>query len=137
MTTQVPLRNAMNEVLRDGYVTDCQRAVDKWNRTIDKQLGERGAQFKLALPSRRFHRHIGIYGMNSGNYFDPTGNPISQGEFMANRNKWLPTDADREYLKQIMRPVTEPGKIAAWIAPPARGINGQTVEFEYVRHLPA
>ncbi|HMY57172.1 MAG TPA: benzoyl-CoA 2,3-epoxidase subunit BoxB [Pseudomonadota bacterium] len=137
VTTQVPLRNAMNEVLRDGYVTDCQRAVDKWNRTIDKQLGERGAQFKLALPSRRFHRHIGIYGMNSGNYFDPTGNPISQGEFMANRNKWLPTDADREYLKQIMRPVTEPGKIAAWIAPPARGINGQTVEFEYVRHLPA
>ena len=80
---------------------------------------------------------VGIYGMNSGNYFDPTGNPISQGEFMANRNKWLPTDADREYLKQIMRPVTEPGKIAAWIAPPARGINGQTVEFEYVRHLPA
>src|SRR5262249_12940934 len=28
----VPLRNAMNEVLRDNYVDDCQRAVDKWNR---------------------------------------------------------------------------------------------------------
>ncbi len=137
VTTQVPLRNAMNEVLRDGYVADCQRAVDKWNRTIDKMLGERGAQFRLALPSRRFHRHIGIYGMNSGNYFDPAGNPISQGEFMACRDKWLPSDADREFLKQIMRPVTEPGKIAAWIAPPSRGINGQSVEFEYVRHLPA
>jgi benzoyl-CoA 2,3-dioxygenase component B len=36
-----------------------------------------------------------------------------------------------------MRPVTEPGKIAGWIAPPARGINGQQFEFEYVRHLPA
>ena len=52
-------------------------------------------------------------------------------------SRWLPTDADREFLKQIMRAVTEPGKIAAWIAPPSRGINGQSVEFEYVRHLPA
>ena len=27
----------------------------------------------------------------------------------------------------------EPGKISNWIAPPARGINGQPFEFEYVR----
>jgi len=33
--------------------------------------------------------------------------------------------------------VTEPGKIAGWIAPPSRGINGQAFEFEYVRHMPA
>lgn len=135
--TQVPLRNAMNEVLRDGYVADCQRAVDKWNRTIERQLGDRGAAFKLSLPSRRFHRHIGIYGMNSDNYFDPSGNPISKGEFDSNRSKWLPTETDRVYLQQIMRGVTEPGKIAGWIAPPARGINSRPFEFEYVRHLPA
>ncbi|MBL8633694.1 MAG: benzoyl-CoA 2,3-epoxidase subunit BoxB [Myxococcales bacterium] len=135
--TQVPLRNAMNEVLRDGYVADCQRAVDKWNRTIERQLGDRGAAFKLSLPSRRFHRHIGIYGMNSDNYFDPSGNPISKGEFESNRSKWLPTETDRVYLQQIMRGVTEPGKIAGWIAPPARGINSRPFEFEYVRHLPA
>jgi benzoyl-CoA 2,3-dioxygenase component B len=29
--------------------------------------------------------------------------------------------------------VVEPGKMANWIAPPARGINGQPIEFEYVR----
>jgi benzoyl-CoA 2,3-dioxygenase component B len=29
--------------------------------------------------------------------------------------------------------VHEPGKIAGWIAPPPRGINGQPFEFEYVR----
>jgi len=29
--------------------------------------------------------------------------------------------------------VTEPGKMANWIAPPARGINNQPVDFEYVR----
>src|SRR5439155_867912 len=31
---QVPLRNAMNEVLRDEYVKDCQRGVDRWNKTL-------------------------------------------------------------------------------------------------------
>ena len=32
-----------------------------------------------------------------------------------------------------MQPVTEPGRMAGWIAPPAAGINGKPVEFEYVR----
>src|SRR5579863_5557302 len=31
----VPLRNAMNEVLRDAYVADCQRGLDKWNRAVE------------------------------------------------------------------------------------------------------
>jgi benzoyl-CoA 2,3-dioxygenase component B len=29
--------------------------------------------------------------------------------------------------------VTERGKFAGWIAPPAAGINKQPVDFEYVR----
>jgi benzoyl-CoA 2,3-dioxygenase component B len=29
--------------------------------------------------------------------------------------------------------VTQPGKFANWIAPPARGINNQAVDFDYVR----
>jgi len=33
----------------------------------------------------------------------------------------------------LMKPVHETGKIANWIAPPARGINGNPFEFEYVR----
>jgi benzoyl-CoA 2,3-dioxygenase component B len=32
-----------------------------------------------------------------------------------------------------MKPVTEPGKIANWIAPPAAGIKGLPFEFEYVK----
>src|SRR5262249_10746451 len=63
----IPLRNAMNEVLRDGYVDDCQRAVDKWNRTIAKS-GLTGVE--LRLPNRRFHRQIGIY---AGMSFDMDG----------------------------------------------------------------
>ena len=30
----VPLRNAMNEVLRDEYADDCQRGVDRWNKRL-------------------------------------------------------------------------------------------------------
>jgi len=29
--------------------------------------------------------------------------------------------------------VTEPGKMANWIAPPAKGIHGKDVECEYVK----
>jgi benzoyl-CoA 2,3-dioxygenase component B len=33
-----------------------------------------------------------------------------------------------------MRPVMEPGRIAGWIAPPARGINAMpALDFQYVR----
>jgi benzoyl-CoA 2,3-dioxygenase component B len=32
-----------------------------------------------------------------------------------------------------MHAVVEPGKIAGWVAPPTRGINGQPFEYEYVR----
>jgi len=48
-------------------------------------------------------------------------------------NRWLPSDADRAYVASLMGPVTEPGKFAAWIAPPVMGINRQPVDFEYVR----
>jgi benzoyl-CoA 2,3-dioxygenase component B len=29
--------------------------------------------------------------------------------------------------------VTEAGKFAGWIAPPATGVDGQPLDFEYVR----
>lgn len=133
----VPMRNAMNEVLRDGYVADCQRAVDKWNRTLDRVLGARAADHKLKLPSRRFHRHIGVYGMEGGSFFDPDGNGLSAVQWTRLRDGFLPTARDREYVQLLMKPVTEPGKIAGWVAPPARGINGQAFEFEYVKHIVA
>ena len=36
-------------------------------------------------------------------------------------------------MGSLMRPVTERGKMAGWIAPPARGVNSQAEDFEYVR----
>jgi benzoyl-CoA 2,3-dioxygenase component B len=123
----VPLRNAMNEVLRDGYIDDCQRAVDKWNRTLEKN-GVTG--FKLRLPHRRFHRNQGIY---AGHHFDPDGKPLTVEEWQKRRDEWLPSAADYEYVDSLMKPVREPGRVANWVAPPSKGINGQPFEFEYVR----
>ncbi|HZU84614.1 MAG TPA: benzoyl-CoA 2,3-epoxidase subunit BoxB [Polyangiaceae bacterium] len=123
----VPLRNALNEVLRDAYVEDCQRGVDKWNRTI----AAHGLRFELRLPSRRFHRHIGLY---AGGHFDPGGDPLSAAQWEARRGDWLPTDADREFVRSLMiEPVFDAKRMAHWIAPPKQGIRGRPIDFEYVR----
>ena len=82
------------------------------------------------MPSPRFHRHQGIY---AGHYFNPAGELISREDFDANTPTWLLTPADNDYLISIMKPVYEPGKFANWIAPPSKGIEGQPVDFEYVR----
>jgi benzoyl-CoA 2,3-epoxidase subunit B len=122
----VPLRNAMNEVLRDAYVDDCQRGVDRWN----KRLAEAGISTRLRLPSKRFYRHIGIY---ADMQFDIDGKPLSREEWEQRKGEWLPTDADRAYVATLQKPVYEMGKIANWIGKPARGIKGLPFEYEYVR----
>ena len=126
VTEQVPLRNAMNEILRDSYVEDCDRGVQRWNKTLEKfEIGTR-----LSLPHRRFSRAIGAY---AGVRFDPQGRMISEEDWNRHRDEWLPSSVDREYVQSLMHPVTELGKIANWVAPPPRGVNGQAFEFEYVR----
>ena len=69
----------------------------------------------------------------AGLCFDPNGQSISEGAFQAQRDTWLPSDEDKAYVTSLMQAVTEPGKIASWVAPPARGINGQPFEFVYVK----
>jgi benzoyl-CoA 2,3-dioxygenase component B len=125
-TEDVPLRNAMNELLRAEYRKDCERVVKRWNRTLE----EANVAFRVVLPDSRFHRRQGIY---AGIPFDPAGQPISADEWARRQDEWLPTDADRAYVASLMHPVYEPGKMANWIAAPGRGIDGKPVEFEYVR----
>src|SRR5262249_57619443 len=54
----VPALTALNERLRDDYIADCQRGIDRWNRTIK----EHGIDVELRLPHRGFHRAIGSFG---------------------------------------------------------------------------
>jgi benzoyl-CoA 2,3-dioxygenase component B len=122
----IPLRNAMNEVTRQAYIKDCEIGMVRWNRAIERA----GFDFRYTLPSARFRRTIGSW---AGIPTDLEGKRISQEEFDARKDDWLPTEADRAFVHSLMKPVTEPGKMAAWIAPPDRGINNQSVEYEYVR----
>ena len=123
----VPMRNALNEVLRDAYIRDCQRGVDRWNKTLARH-GIAGLDMRL--PSRRFNRRVGTY---AGLHFDPAGSPLDDVAWAASAGEWLPTTADEAHVRSLMHPVYERGKMASWIAAPARGINGQTIDFEYVR----
>jgi benzoyl-CoA 2,3-dioxygenase component B len=93
-------------------------------------LTEEGLNERLYLPNPRFHRHVGEY---AGHTFDLQGNLITRDEFEKHESEWLPTMEDREYVRSLMHPVTEIGKIANWIAPPAAGIKGKPFDFEYVR----
>jgi benzoyl-CoA 2,3-dioxygenase component B len=122
----IPLRRAMNLVLRDAYVEDCERALAKWNETLEKH----GIAFRLSLPSQRFNRMQGLY---AGLPFDPAGNILTQEELVKRREEFLPTAADLTYVKSLMQPVTTPGKFAQWIAPPSHGINNQPMDFLYVK----
>jgi benzoyl-CoA 2,3-dioxygenase component B len=122
----VPLRNAMNEVLRDAYIDDNQRGVDRWNRMI----ADAGVSYTITLPSRRFNRTMGIY---AGHHFDPKGVQLSAGEWERRKHEWLPNEADQVYVRSLMARVLERGKMANWIAAPERGVKGQPLDFEYIR----
>lgn len=117
---------SLNERLRDDYIADCQRGVNRWNEIIKAH----GIDVTLTLPHRGFHRAIGAFGEVK---VSPEGQVVSEAEWDARHRDWLPTAEDAAYVGSLMQPVIEPGKVANWIAPPARGINGQPADFEYVR----
>ena len=123
---EVPLRNAMNEVLRDGYTGDCEFVVGRWNRILEKA----GRSERMYLPHRRFNREIGIYATG---HYDTDGNPITDADWETRRQEWLPSDADMAFVKSLMKPCLGHGQIASWIAPPKKGINGNAFEWDYIR----
>ncbi|HZF24590.1 MAG TPA: benzoyl-CoA 2,3-epoxidase subunit BoxB [Burkholderiales bacterium] len=122
----VSLRNAMNEVLRNAYIKDCEIGVKRWNM----QISRAGFDFQLRLPSPRFRRAIGAW---ANAPTDPQGNAISREEFERNMAGWIPSQDDRAFVMSLMQRVVEPGKMAGWIAPPDRGINNLPVDYEYVK----
>ena len=123
---EVPMLNALNEVLRDDYIKDSVSGVNRWNKVIEKA----GIPLRLKVPHKAFNRQIGAL---AGVKVSPEGRPVSQAEWDANVAQWLPTAEDRAFVASLMGRVVEPGKFANWIAPPTIGINRQPVDFEYVR----
>jgi benzoyl-CoA 2,3-dioxygenase component B len=121
-----PALTAVNERLRDDYIKDSQRGIDRWNAVLDSH----GVDFRFTLPHRFFNRHIGT---SAAINVTPLGEVISESEWQSRQGGWLPTDEDQAFVGSLMNRVTEPGKIAAWIAPPVRGIDGKPWDYEYVR----
>ena len=123
---QVPMLNALNEVLRDDFIRDSVAGIGRWNKVIEKA----GLPQRLTVPHKAFHRRIGTL---TNAFVSPDGRVMSQDEWRAHEAQWLPTAQDRAFVASLMGRVVEPGKFANWIAPPAMGVNKQPVDFEYVR----
>jgi benzoyl-CoA 2,3-dioxygenase component B len=123
---EAPALNALNERLRDDFIQDSVAGVDAWNKIIEKY----GIDFALEVPHKAFNRQIGAL---AGIKVSPEGKPVTDDEWRAGVERWLPTPGDRAFVQSLMGRVVEPGKFAHWIAPPSAGINGQPVDFEYVR----
>ncbi|MFC4000510.1 benzoyl-CoA 2,3-epoxidase subunit BoxB [Prauserella oleivorans] len=115
----------LNLDLREEYIADCRTGVKRWNRI----LADAGIDYRFALPHPGFNRKVGV---NAGYHVTPDGTIVDEQTWEANRKHWLPTDADLAFVRSLMHPVYERGKIASWVAPPTNGINGKPFDYEYV-----
>ena len=113
--------------MRESYLKDCEIGLKRWNRVIERA----GHDIRLTLPSTRFRRSIGAW---VGQHVGPDGTFVSPQEYGQRLHDWIPSEADQAFVHSLMQKVVTPGKMAAWIAPPERGINNLPVEYEYV-HL--
>jgi benzoyl-CoA 2,3-dioxygenase component B len=123
---QVPLLNALNEVLRDDFIKDSVAGVGRWNKVIEKA----GLPHRLQTPHKAFNRRIGTL---AGVRVSPDGRVVSEAEWNEKASQWLATPEDRAFVTSLMGRVVEQGKFANWIAPPAMGVNRQPMDFQYVR----
>ncbi len=125
--TEVSALTGLNTDLRREYVSDCQGGVNRWN----KILAGAGLPHRVRLPHVAFNRQVGAFaGIEAG----PGGEKLSTAEWERRNGEWLPTEVDKTYVRSLMQPVYERGKIAAWIAPPRNGINDKPFDYDYV-HL--
>jgi benzoyl-CoA 2,3-dioxygenase component B len=125
--TEVAALTGLNTDLRREYIADCEGGVKRWNRILESA----GLPHRLYLPHVAFNRRVGAF---SGIEAAPSGDILTAADWERRKGQWLPTDVDKAFVRSLMQPVYERGKIAAWVAPPRNGINGQPFDYDYV-HL--
>ena len=126
--TEVSALVGLNTDLRREYISDCQSGVTRWNRILD----EAGPAAPAQAAARGVQPQVGAF---AGIEASPDGELLTRPRSGSERKgRWLPTDVDKTHVRSLMQPVHERGKIAAWIAPPRNGINGQPFDYDYV-HL--
>src|SRR5215472_737619 len=124
---EVAAVTGLNTDLRRAYIADCAGGVHRWN----KILAGAGLPHRLRLPHVAFNRRVGAFAAIEAT---PDGKQLTADEWQRRQGEWLPTDVDKTYIRSLMQPVHQRGKIAAWIAPPRHGINGKPFDYDYV-HL--
>jgi benzoyl-CoA 2,3-dioxygenase component B len=124
---EVAALTGLNTDLRREYIADCQSGVNRWNKILEQA----GLPQRLLLPHVAFNRKVGAF---AGIEASPAGERLSLAEWERRKGQWLPTGTDKTFVRSLMRPVYERGKIAAWLAPPRHGINGKPFNYDYV-HL--
>jgi benzoyl-CoA 2,3-dioxygenase component B len=121
-----PALTALNMRLRDDYTADCTKGVDRWNKIIEKT----GVPFRLQLPHVAFHRQIGEFRNVEAT---PAGELIAAQTWQRDKDKYLPSQSDGEFIAELMKPDFQRGDYAGWIAPPKVGIDNKPGDFEYVK----
>ncbi len=121
-----PALTALNMRLRDDYIRDCAKGLERWNKIIKKA----GVDFRFALPHVAFHRMIGEF---AGAQASPAGEMLSDADWARRRDDFLPSQEDGDFIASLMKPERAPGAYAGWIAPPRIGIDNKGGDFEYVR----
>ncbi len=124
---EVSALTGLNADLRREYIADCQSGVNRWNKILQGA----GLPQRLRLPHMAFNRRVGAF---AGIEATPDGKKLSTEEWERRTGEWLPDEVDKTYVRSLMQPVYERGKIAAWMAPPRNGINGKPFDYDYV-HL--
>ena len=123
---EIPTLTALNRILQDDYVDDCEKGVRRWNKILQSH----GIDVELELPHRGFNRDVGVF---AGHHISPDGRVMTEAEWNEHTDEWLPTSSDRDHVNSLMVGVHERGKMAGWIAPPRTGVAGKPIDFEYVR----
>jgi benzoyl-CoA 2,3-dioxygenase component B len=121
-----PALTALNMRLRDDYTRDCAKGIERFNKIIERT----GVKFRLALPHVAFNRRIGEFKDVEAT---PSGVLMDQATWAKERDKYLPSSSDGDFISSLMKPVSEPGKFAPWISPPKVGIDNKPGDFEYVQ----
>ncbi|HWW71575.1 MAG TPA: benzoyl-CoA 2,3-epoxidase subunit BoxB [Duganella sp.] len=106
---QVAPEWAMNAIMRRQYIAEVAKLVERWN----VQLARLAIDVTLSLPHERFNR---AFGPCKGLLYDVDGTALGAGgaEQVAAR---LPSQAEMEQVRALMRRELGPDRYASWIAP--------------------
>ena len=96
----------MNEVMRESYIKDCEIGIKRWNMQIQRA----GHDLRLFLPHYRFRRSIGVW---ANLPVDPHGKLLEREQFDRLLPGWLPSEADKAFVRSLMQQVKTPGRSPA------------------------